>query len=1697
MTMRHVLRLLLLGLLLLPSSQRAQSAGSEPLRVFLRGGPKTHGPGQHDHPRFVEDWTALLTERGCAVEGALRFPSAAELARADVLVCYAAENGTIAPEDRRTLDAFLARGGGIVALHDAVCGDDPHWFKQIIGGAWEHGHSKWHEGTVDLYVTDTAHPITRGAENWRFDDEIYTDLHVVPEARVLLRGFHSVFDMSPQMWTLERAHTPSDSAPTRASTSSTSAATNAAVPYRAFVSIQGHNHASFAHPAWRTLLLRGTAWSGKRDADALLKPGEAEALRYPPGGPLAPEQAAAALELDADFELSLVAAEPVVAKPISIDWDARGRPWVALTTSYPDKQQFSGQAPSDEIAILVDRDGDGRYDERKTFYQGLDLVTSLVLHEDGVIVSAAPEILYLRDANGDDVADEKRVVYSGFGYGDTHATISNLRWGPDGWIYGTQGYSGNASNHITNAAGRDFGKIGNGLYRFRADGSAIEIVSSYGSNTWGCDFTEDGELLFTMANGAHLRHVVLPEKVLARARVGGVESWTDIADHTHVEPAIVRTEPAYAQIDFVGAFTAASGSCMYTGGAWPGDWNRAHFVCEPTVNLVHCDMLEEKGVTYTAKKRGPGEFLRSKDLWFRPVHTRVGPDGALYVLDFYNQAVVHNDTRGPQHGPTNAALRPDRDHEHGRIWRIQHKQAKRIASPWPPNTPPKQLTEPALVAGLEHPNQWARTTAQRLLVERGANWEPIAKLANEGTTWQAKLGALRTLTELAALGRTQDRGDARGREFRLSRMLADAINGSAVELGRGAGALIGEAIEQPGDLSVERWRMLLAVADVRVRKNIIAALSQFTKYSDVAVSVWPSLDDDWSRSAALALAATQAGATLRDAIDARSARDALPLLTLLARQAADRRGSDGVLELLDACSGKTDLLPVELAAILNACASSSRIERRPVPDSELTTIRSLLHQPDPRVSRAVLALCGKLLPIDVLREEIDGAARRQQELLEDEDATINDRRDAFFALLALPAHRANALGACDELLSAGAGEAGQLVVLDAIGALDDVVAGETLAVHFGRLAGSARERAFELLARRPVWANALLDRVASGALTPAVLGPQKMHRLRTHADAAVSARATELFAKLGAATNAKVDELVAKLLPEVDRPGDAANGKLVFAANCAACHTAFGEGGKVGPDLSGMGAHGARDLLPVILDPSRNVEAAFAEWVAVTKDGRSVGGVLARDAADSVLLRNSNGDVELARSEIAELRNSGRSPMPGGFESLGAAGLRDLIAYLSGPYAGWRVLDLRSVATRNSLNGLYDHRHANELLKPKAFGVQAVNGVPYELLDPARAPSGNNVIVLKGGSAGDWDCKLHAPRRVEVAVGAAVERVHVLGGIAAWGYPFHKQEDPILKWTWKYADGTSEEVVLKNGVEFGDWIARNDVPGSEYVDGVLASDSWGQLRYHALAPSKRTVVESIALESYDTLYAPTLVALTAELPGAVRTALAEPAPDLPAGPLDVLIFGGGSSHDFHAWFRDADLATLRAAGFAASGYTERASELADGLARTKVLVLCNNQPIEDAALRERIFARVRGGGGLLLLHPSTWYNWADWPEFNRDLVGGGARSHEAYAEFAVDVERGALAHPMLSGIPPTFVIRDELYRFERDANASIDVLATGRSLTSGTSYPVLWTSAFGQGRIVGLTLGHDGAAHELAAFRTLLVNFVRWLSAAR
>ena len=747
--------LMLLGVASALTTFGTAAQSPQPLRIFIRSGPKSHAPGAHDYPRYLKEWVPLLNERGAKTTGADTFPTKAQLDETDVVILHKQEAGNVDEADRKNLNEYLARGGGLVVIHAGLVSRDPDWFKTVVGGSWRNGTAKWLEAPMQLYFTDRDSPITRGASNWEMDDEIYYDLEMMPEARILASAYTpkaagarnanfqrradeltgggktvSIFDIQPQMWTYEKT------------------VEGGRAPYRAFVAIPGHWYENFNRPNYRAILLRGIAWAGKRsNLDELVKKEElGDALRYPEGGPTAPAKAAAKIEVHPEFDLTLVAAEPLIAKAMNIDWDEKGRLWVSETPEYPNGRRVQNSVPGrdtgwlkvnagpaaaardpeDTISILSDTNGDGVMDRKHVFADKLELVTGFVFYKSGVIASTSPDIWYLEDTNGDEIADKRTKLYTGLGTFDTHAVINNLRWGLDGWIYATHGYSVGA---VTSPDGtKNFGRDGSGVVRFKPDGSAFEQFSSRGGNTWGLDITWDGQVFWTQpTSGTVFFHTVLPESVLAKGRLSGTNSWKGMISGQTTYPRMSRPEQAYVQIDQVGQFTAAAGCAIYEGGAWPEKWRYSYFTGEPTLNLVHHQFVKPDGVSYTTEKekgREQTEFMRSGDWWFRPIETRVGPDGALYIVDFYNQAVIHNDTRGPQHGPANAAVRPDRDHYFGRIWRVQHKQATKLTVPVL-----NRRDLPGLIRAIEtSPNAQVKQTAWRLAQENYSSDPRLARI---------------------------------------------------------------------------------------------------------------------------------------------------------------------------------------------------------------------------------------------------------------------------------------------------------------------------------------------------------------------------------------------------------------------------------------------------------------------------------------------------------------------------------------------------------------------------------------------------------------------------------------------------------------------------------------------------------------------------------------------------------------------------------------------------------------------------------------------------------------------------------------------------------------------------------------------------------------------------------------------------------
>ena len=1345
-------------LLLLSCLCLCVSASAAPLRIFIRSGPKTHGPGAHDHPSYLRDWVPLLNERGAVATGSEAFPTKEELEKTDVLVIHRDGGGDFSPDEKERITAFTQRGGGVVVIHAGCVAGTPErtaFYKELIGGAWLRPVTRWKEGPMNLYFTDRENPITKDCSNFEMDDEIYYDMDMSPGVRVLAGAYTpkpagrndgaqkraeelteggkkvSVYDIQPQVWTYEKDM------------------------YRAFVCIPGHNYINFARPNFRALLLRGIAWAGKRsNVDELCRPQElGDNLRYVEGGPVRPSEAAQKLEVHPEFNLSLVASEPLVNKVMNVDWDAKGRMWVCETPEYPNGRRQQNTDPwkdagslipgkfereaQDRISWLEDTDGDGVMDKKHVFADKLELVTSFVFHKNGVIAGSAPDIWLLEDTQGKGVCDKRTKLYTGLGDRDTHAVINNLRWGNDGWIYATNGYSTSAK--VTNGDGtKDFGGYSAGVVRFKPDGSAFEQYSSKGSNTWGLNMTWDGQCFYTQPTcGEVLMHVALPEHILAKGKLPGTNSYNVLIKGQPTFPLMKWKEQAYVQIDQVGYYTAAAGCAIYEGGAWPARWNYSYFTTEPTINIVSHFFVFPEGVSYSAKKqsgREQTEFIRSRDLWFRPIETRIGPDGALYVVDFYNQAVIHNDTRGPQHGPANAAVRPDRDHYFARIWKLQHKEAVKLEVP-----DLSKADRTALVDTLKfHPNAHVRFTAARLLKEGGD-----------------KDGVL--------------------------------------------------PLPATGSAAVQTYEQ--SVAGPANAENRAALVRRFVAAGDV-----------WTKSALVAAASGNAVVFVKDALSGSAPEGGRDLVAALLPGVLKSDFEHVGPALVQACAAAAKSSQAERNIVLDAVARAGG--NAPALDgATLGALRILIS--DPSSAGPTLPLVSRWDTQGVLKKEVEAQVAVLLERVKNPATSEPERQVAAGHLLSAFSSRPDVLSALGQLLSSSGSDASKSRLLETLGDASHLECAHLVLRHYDGLSEPLKEVAFNQLMRRPEWTQVLLAALKDGSLSVDKIGPANQARLRTHPNKATAAFASRLLDELGRPARVEKNKLLAELTPAVEKPGgNVEKGRALFTSACTVCHKLGGVGSEVGPALDGMGAHSAADLLVAVVDPNREVDPSFYTWNIVKKNGETLAGVVAQENSSSLQLRSPGGVVEIPKDQIASRENTKRSLMPEGFEALGAEGLRDLMAYLNSTGGRFRFLNLSAAFTADTRNGIFENAaKKGDTIQFAKFGSVSALGLPFMVTDPLKSRTGANVVVLKGGASPGATSKGY-PQSVEVPVHCEAAKLHILGGVGSWAGG--REKAPVMKVAVVYESGETEDFVLRDGEHFADFNGVAQVPSSRQTEGLVS-----------------------------------------------------------------------------------------------------------------------------------------------------------------------------------------------------------------------------------------------------------------------------------
>lgn len=613
-----------------------------------------------------------------------------ELKKYDALVLYA-NYDSISDTHARALLDFVKEGKGFIPVHCASwCFRNNAEIVEMIGGQF-----KTHKtDSFPAVFLKPDHEILKSVKPFVTFDETYVHDKLNKNITVLterVEGSHH----EPYTWIQEFGKG------------------------RVFYTAYGHDEHTWNNPEFIKMLKNGILWTLGEKATALgslsipkLAFTDARIPNYEKRdpapklqAPLAAEESMKLIQLPPGFDLSLFASEPDIRKPIFMNWDERGRLWVIETVDYPNTVKDNKETGDDRIKILEDTDGDGRADKFTVFAEKLNIPTSFAFANNGIIVSQAPYFLFLKDSNGDDRADIKDTLVRGWGTFDTHAGPSNLRYGFDNKIWGVVGYSG----YHGLADNGDSINAYQGVYHFRPDGKQLEYVGRTSNNTWGLGFSEENDVFISTANNTHSAFLGIPEKYFKG--VTGMNNQGVEKLDGHYGMHVLTNE--LRQVDVFGGFTAAAGHSLYTARRFPKEyWNRIAFVSEPTGRIIHKAVLEPNGSSF--KEKDGWNLAASPDNWFGPVQAEVGPDGQVWILDWYNFIIQHNPTpEGWETGKGNAYVNPLRDTVRGRIYRISYKGSAKNN----PVTLDKSKPE-TLVAALSNDNMFWRTTAQRLLVER-------------------------------------------------------------------------------------------------------------------------------------------------------------------------------------------------------------------------------------------------------------------------------------------------------------------------------------------------------------------------------------------------------------------------------------------------------------------------------------------------------------------------------------------------------------------------------------------------------------------------------------------------------------------------------------------------------------------------------------------------------------------------------------------------------------------------------------------------------------------------------------------------------------------------------------------------------------------------------------------------------------------
>lgn len=942
----------------------------------------------------------------------------------------------------------------------------------------------------------------------------------------------------------------------------------------------------------------------------------------PDSAPRSPEASLKALHLPEGFEALLVAAEPLVLDPVAFDWDARGSLWVVEMADYPLGLDNAG-AKGGRIRVLEDQDKDGTYDRSTLFADGLNFPNGLITWREGVIITAAPDILYLEDTDGDGKADKREVLYTGLSEGNEQLRANGLRWGLDNWLYvaagGHHGKHGADTKLKSIRAGTET-LVGSRDFRIRPDSGEVEPQS--GPTQFGRNRDNWGHWFGTQ-NSHPLWHYVLPDHYLRRnPHFAAPEGRVQLPGGSNPPVfAVSPPEKRFHSFQQAGRYTSACSGMIYRDSALFPTARTMAFICEPFHNLVQQLELKPAGVTFSGERVGDEnapDFFASEDRWCRPVMVRTGPDGALWIADMYRYMIEHPHWL-PEEGKAELLPHYRLGDDMGRIYRVLREGV--TPGPIPDLA---SLNAEALAQQLHSSNGWVRDKAQQMLTWGKETPELTAALRDISLTAPDPLARLHALCTLDRFGKLES----------SSGVLNAALTHSHPGLRENALRLA----ESSTDPEVIKTAISLRDdPDPRVRLQLAFTLGQ-----------WKTPE------AGEALARLLNRADNDPFLNAAVISSALPHLDRLAEAATP--------------ATRSNLLPMALAA-----GNRTALSRLLAPAFDFGD-----NAPVDRWNwfGAFLDECqGRSLEFDALddagaSDAFSQLLRQRERLFTEASTAMNDDTSPFQARLAAAALLSRHPAARETAITFLSGQLDQQIhsehwtgILSTLAATGGKSLPELALKQWPQLSPQQRGIMLDTLMTRPLWANKLLAGIQSGDLSPADFDATRRMQLLNHPDKSLKQRAAAIF---NAATSPGRAEVMARYRDALNQTGDPEKGLLIYRRACASCHQSGSEGLSIGPRLETVVDHPAEKILTNILDPNLDIQPGFHAYSATLKSGEQLFGLLAGEAAASLTLKTLDAKSRtVRRDEVEVLQSMKVSLMPEGLEAaVTVEEMADLIAFL-------------------------------------------------------------------------------------------------------------------------------------------------------------------------------------------------------------------------------------------------------------------------------------------------------------------------------------------------------------------------------------------------------------------------------------------------